>query len=50
MIIFEAENIISISFDDFFCKRLAKFGIDLENPEFPLLGQELPDYLYEQTG
>ncbi|MEH2093122.1 hypothetical protein [Nostoc sp. 'Peltigera membranacea cyanobiont' 213] len=31
-------------------ERLSKFGIDLENPEFPLLGRELPDYLYEKTG
>ncbi|MBG1268162.1 helix-turn-helix domain-containing protein [Nostoc sp. WHI] len=30
--------------------RFTKFGIDLENLEFPLLGQELSDYIYEQIG
>ncbi|WP_256875276.1 helix-turn-helix domain-containing protein [Nostoc sp. C052] len=30
--------------------RFTNFGIDLENLEFPLLGRELPDYIYEQIG
>ncbi|MCC5640267.1 DNA-binding protein [Nostoc sp. CHAB 5844] len=31
-------------------QRLTKFGIDLENPDLPLLGRDLPNYIYEQTG
>lgn len=31
-------------------ERLTKSGIDLENLEFPLLGRDLPNYIYEQTG
>lgn len=30
-------------------ERLAQFGINLEEPDFPLQGRELPSYLYEKT-
>ncbi|MDZ8066981.1 MAG: DNA-binding protein [Nostoc sp. DedQUE08] len=30
-------------------ERFAQFGIDLEEPDFPLSGRELPNFIYDRT-